>query len=356
MGQAGSSYYAMGNEQAARSAYEELLRLDVYYDLSPGANPRLQALLDTVRDNTMASAMVRSEPAGAFVTLNGQLMGVTPIMLDGLVGGNEYSVDVYQVGYETEYYTLAAQSGHSHMLQFELNTLPDPGAVAVAQGGGGQGEQPDQTGSTGNLNPDEMVASPFETASTDQQEAGENSPQSTEALLAMLSSGGGIDMSTLNNPGGFATAGEDGIGLAGSTGGHRDIVQSGVAAQAEALGREVMVFSDFSERSTPTVTGSENYSSRSAEEIAALVAEKRSQIMYVYNKHLRTDPLLVGRVEVAMIIHPSGRVSDVQLVSSNMYNQAFELELIRTVEQWRFGSVNENEGPLPIQLPFSFSP
>ncbi len=134
MGQAGSSYYAMGNEQAARSAYEELLRLDVYYDLSPGANPRLQALLDTVRDNTMASAMVRSEPAGAFVTLNGQLMGVTPIMLDGLVGGNEYSVDVYQVGYETEYYTLAAQSGHSHMLQFELNTLPDPGAVAVAQG------------------------------------------------------------------------------------------------------------------------------------------------------------------------------------------------------------------------------
>ncbi len=117
-----------------------------------------------------------------------------------------------------------------------------------------------------------------------------------------------------------------------------------------------MVFSDFSERSTPTVTGSENYSSRSAEEIAALVAEKRSQIMYVYNKHLRTDPLLVGRVEVAMIIHPSGRVSDVQLVSSNMYNQAFELELIRTVEQWRFGSVNENEGPLPIQLPFSFSP
>ncbi len=86
------------------------------------------------------------------------------------------------------------------------------------------------------------------------------------------------------------------------------------------------------------------------------MAEKRSQIMYVYNKHLRTDPLLVGRVEVAMIIHPSGRVSDVQLVSSNMYNQAFELELIRTVEQWRFGSVNENEGPLPIQLPFSFSP
>lgn len=353
----GSSYFAMGNDPAARNAYGELLRLDVYYDLSPRANPRLQTLLDDVRDNTMASAMVRSEPAGSFVTLDGQLMGVTPIMLDGLVGGESYQVDVYQVGYETEYYTLAALPGNSHMLQFDLATLPDAVSVAVASGTGQETTSGTGTGeqySTGNLYSDEMVASPLETG---QQAASGTPPQSTDALLAMLSGEGGIDMSSLNTSGGFTTSdtGES-IGLAGSTGGHEGFVSSGVAAQAEALGREVMVFSDISTQAAPEVTGTGSYSSRTAEEIAELVTQKRSQVMYVYNKHLRTDPLLMGRVEIAMIIHPSGRVSDVEIVSSNMYNQAFELELVRTVEQWRFGSVNENEGPLPIQLPFSFSP
>ena len=368
----GSSYYAVGNNSAAGAAYTELLRLDVYYDLSPRANPRLQALLDSVRDNIMASAMVRSEPAGSFVTLNGQLMGVTPIMLDGLLGGDEYEVDVYQVGYTTEYYTLSAQPGFSHILEFNLEVLPDLASTAVADAGSttdsqsgsvvetGQTETVVQ-GSTGSLLPDELVTSPLETDTQGQQVAGGNSdiqeqPQSTADLIAMLSGGGGIDMTALNSSGTLTSGTGENIGLAGSTGGRMGVVSSGVAAQAEALGRDVMIFSDISSMTSPTVTGSENYSSRSAEEIAELVTEKRGTIMYVYNKHLRTDPMLMGRVDVAMIIHPSGRVSDVEIVSSNMYNQSFELELVASIEQWRFGSVSSSEGPLPIQLPFSFSP
>ncbi len=370
----GSSYYAMGNSSAAEEAYSELLHLDVYYDLSPRANPRLQAVLDSVRNSIMASAMVRSEPAGAFVTLDGQLMGVTPIMLDGLLGGNEYEVDVYQVGFVTEYYTLEAQPGFSHILQFDLDILPDQSAVAVASAG----SLPDavsqsESASGGTENPptieettetSEEVLSPLlhpqdETSSqhvADDTGTGSSSPQSTADLIAMLSGGGGIDMTALNSSGTLTSGTGTNIGLAGSTGGRSGLVSSGIAAQAEAMGRDIMVFSDISSVSTPSVTGSESYSSRTAEEIAELVAEKRGSVMYVYNKHLRTDPLLMGRVDVAMIIQPSGRVSDVEIVSSNMYNQAFELELISSIEQWRFGSVDSSEGPLPIQLPFSFSP
>jgi TonB family protein len=362
----GSSYFAMGNINAARTAYLELLHLDVYYDLSTRANPRLQELLDSVRDSNMASAMVRSEPAGAFVTLDGQLMGVTPIMLDGLVGGQNYEVDVYQVGYNTEFHTLSAQPGFSHMLQFDLDVISDLTQVSVAgagstasgesQSGTGSG-QTEQTGAGGNQSPDELLVSPLETSGAGGTLQSPIAPaQSTADLLAMLSGGGGIDMTAISSSGSFASESSESIGLAGSTGGRSGVVSSGVAAQAEALGREIMVFSDVSSLTPPTATGSDSYSSRSAEEISELVAEKRGQVMYVYNKHLRADPLLVGRVDVALIIQPSGRVSDVEIVSSNMYNQAFELELIRTIETWRFGSVSENEGPLPIQLPFNFSP
>lgn len=369
----GSSYYAMGNPEAAASAYSELLKLDVYYDLSPRANPRLQTLLDDVRNNTMASAMVRSEPAGAFVTLDGQVMGVTPIMLDGLMGGNAYEVNVYQVGYSPETYNLDAEPGFSHMLQFSLDILPDVTAVGVAVADQSVSTDiiPDVIDSQGELRPDELIASPFETDTNplvdtsttpnDQLATTQvaDSPQTTAELLAMLSSGGGIDMASMNTTEGFSSANgssSESIGLAGSSGGTTGLSHSGVAAQAEALGREIMVFTDLSGMSGATTTNSDNYSSRTGEEIAELVAEKRGSVMYVYNKHLRTDPLLMGRVEVAMIIHPSGRVSDVEIVSSNMYNMAFEVELTRSIEQWRFGSVSENEGPIPIQLPFSFSP
>ncbi len=359
----GSSYYAVGDDNAAGEAYEELLRLDVYYDLSPRANPRLQAFLNDVRDSIMASAMVRSEPAGAFVTLDGQLMGVTPIMLDGLLGDNEYEVDVYQIGYVTEFYTLTAQAGFSHMLQFDLDIMPDPASVAVADAASTTvQDSPAQTdqGPTGNLRADELMPSPLEDTGTSgvtaESGTGQSPPQSTADLIAMLSGGGGIDMTALSSSGTLTSGSGTDIGLAGSTGGRLGVVSTGVAAQAEALGREIMVFSDISNLTAPTATGSESYSSRTAEEIAELVAEKRGTVMYVYNKHLRTDPLLMGQIHVAMIVHPSGRVSDVEIVSSNMYNRAFELELISSIEQWRFGSVSSSEGPLPIQLPFSFNP
>jgi len=55
-----------------------------------------------------------------------------------------------------------------------------------------------------------------------------------------------------------------------------------------------------------------------------------------------------------MLIQPSGRVTDVAILNSTMYNQAFELELTRAIGTWRFGSVDENEGPLVLQFPFNF--
>ncbi|HRY61942.1 MAG TPA: PEGA domain-containing protein, partial [Candidatus Fermentibacter sp.] len=95
----GSAYFAMGRSDDAGMAYLELLKLDVHYDLSPRANPRLRALLGTVRDGNMAQAEITSFPDGALVTLDGELMGVTPITLDGLLAGEEYEVSVYSSGF-----------------------------------------------------------------------------------------------------------------------------------------------------------------------------------------------------------------------------------------------------------------
>ena len=138
--------------------------------------------------------------------------------------------------------------------QFDLTIMPDQVGTAVAASGTFQGT----TNTTGNLRPDEMVTSPLENNSS---ASTASPPETTDALIAMLSGGGGIDMSVLNSSGSFSTESQQGIGLAGSTGGRSGLESSGVASQADALGREIMVFSDmFSEVSTHTATGSESYS------------------------------------------------------------------------------------------------
>jgi TonB family protein len=83
--------------------------------------------------------------------------------------------------------------------------------------------------------------------------------------------------------------------------------------------------------------------------------EKRTAVSFIYNKHLRSDPMLMGTVLIEMVIEPSGRVSGVRILGSNTYNPAFELELARTIETWRFGAVDEDEEPLVVQYPFNFS-
>ncbi len=355
----GSAYYAMGNMDKARHAYARLLTLDVYYDLGPRANPRLRNLLAQVRESTMATAMVRSNPSGALVTMDDELLGVTPLMIDGLVGGRNYSIRVYQVGFETETYSLAAQPGFSHMLEFSL----DAPTIASAA-------------SSEVLGSDESVSSPLlaQSSSEDSPSSGQGSstvaetqpsssgastaPRSTDELIAALTQGGrGIDMASIAGSGSLLSeSSQQTTEFAGSSSAQSlvGLGQSGIPVRAEEGLSHVMVFSEVGQMTTAEASSGANYSSRSGDEIMEVLFAKQEQVRYIFNKHLRNDPLLAGTVEVEMVIQPSGRVTDVAILRSTMYNQAFELELTRAINTWRFGSVNENEGPLILQFPFNF--
>lgn len=347
----GSAYFAMGSVDDARFAYSRLLALDVYYDLGPRANPRLRELLARVRDESMATAMVRSEPAGALVTLDGDLMGVTPLLVEGLMGGRSYSISVYQVGFETGSRNFIAQPGQSHNLDFSLLA---PGTMTAAA------DTATQTAAV--LTPPSGQAEsgrpPGETGEPEVSGSAPATPRSTDDLIAALTQGGGgFDMSTLAGSGALQrdSSQEEAV-YAGSTSSRNplDFAQSGVPVRAEESVGPVMVFTDVGRLTPQASSGSSTYSSRSAEEVMEVLADKQDQIRYIYSKHLRTDPLLSGSVEVEMVIQPSGRVTDVAILSSSTYNQAFEMELVRAIGTWRFGSVDENEGPLILQFPFNF--
>jgi len=358
----GSAYYAMGNIDNARYAYSRLLVLDVYYDLGPRANPRLRELLAQVRDSTIATAMVRSEPGGALVTLNDDLMGVTPLLIEGLVGGRSYNISVYQVGFETESYVLTAQPGFSHMLDFALEA-PSTTMMASASDTVGSQEGGTVLLAAGNTQTNPEVAGQGTASSEATQPVASaggsaTAPRSTEELIAALTqSGRGIDMTTIAGSGSLQSENSQQETVYAGSSGSSSLIglgESGLPVRAEQTVGHVMVFSDVGQQTVESATQGGGYSSRSGDEIMEVLATKQDQIRYIFNKHLRTDPLLSGTVEVEMLIQPSGRVTDVAILNSTMYNQAFELELTRAIGTWRFGSVDENEGPLVLQFPFNF--
>ncbi|MFO7950732.1 MAG: AgmX/PglI C-terminal domain-containing protein [Candidatus Fermentibacteraceae bacterium] len=314
----GSAYYAMGQTAKAEEAYLNLVSLDTHYQLPPTANPRLRQLLQEVREEHVASAEVTSDPDGALVALDGELMGVTPLSLPDLLAGRSYEIAVYAEGYAPEVRSITPEAGAVHVMDFGLSEASGDSAAAVAVEEGGS---------------------------------------SADLVNVITSSqGGGIDMAALAGSG--AMSGERSAGgMAGSqagTVGVGDTSSGGPVFTRQDL-EQSMVFTDVTSSGSGSPGGSgATVNSRSSDDIMEVLTQNRSQITHVYNKHLRNDPLLSGTVEMEMVIEPSGRVSDVNIVSSNTYNPAFELELARTVETWRFGAVDEDEGSLIIQYPFSF--
>jgi len=350
----GSAYYAMGDTEKASWAYLELLKLDVHYDLNPLANPRLRQLLAEVRDENMATALVTTTPEGALITLDGDLLGVTPMTLDGLLGGREYDISVYSNGYQPESLVLVAQAGQTHDIDFPLVPVQESPLVAL---------QPDTSSGGGAETPvmADILGTSQQVAASGQgggaAAAQQQQQVSTADLVNILTSGGGFDMAALASSGALSSQRNPSGGIAGAqrVAGTVDTLAH-TPSMAETDLHSLMVFSDPSASSGDSATeGSIPGSSRTSQEIMEVLNEKRSSVTYIYDKYLRNDPMLMGTVVVEMVIEPSGRVSRVNIAQSNTYNPAFELELARTIETLRFGAVDEDEGPLTVQYPFTFT-
>jgi TonB family protein len=342
----GSAYYAMGMLDRAREAYLELLKLDVHYDLPPGANPRLKRLLSEVRNNKMGTAYVASAPEGALVTLNDELLGVTPYAIDGLLEGRDYTIAVYADGYNPEVHTLTAEPGEVE-LRFTMSPVgAGSGSVQIA----------DQVSEFFySHSPDTSTYTSESAAVSNRTTAGSGE---TANLVNILASGASVDMTALASSGALTSRAGADSQLAGADeeSGLSQLIsaESGSSFLSREDIEQIMVFSDTQGSSPANVSGASGYNSRTSEQIMEVLANKKPAITRIYNKHLRTDPLLMGTVEVEMVIEPSGRISNVAVVSSNTYNPAFELELVRQIETWRFGAVDENEGSLTVRYPFNF--
>jgi protein TonB len=100
--------------------------------------------------------------------------------------------------------------------------------------------------------------------------------------------------------------------------------------------------------------GSSGKISRSIEEIKLVFERNKGAIYSIYNRALREDPGLQGKVVIELKIAPSGSVVDCRVISSELKSPALEAKLLARIRQFDFGAKNVDQ--MVVTWPLDFLP
>jgi len=88
--------------------------------------------------------------------------------------------------------------------------------------------------------------------------------------------------------------------------------------------------------------------------IKNVIDENSQEVKYVYNRKLRQGQKLSGKMLVRLQIQPNGQIASASIVQSNMGDNSFEQEVLKTVGNWRFKPVPDSLGEMVVNYPFEF--
>lgn len=100
--------------------------------------------------------------------------------------------------------------------------------------------------------------------------------------------------------------------------------------------------------------GGSGKASRSIEDIKLVFDRNKGSIYTIYNRALRDDPTLQGKVVVKLTIAPTGQVLDVQIVSSELRAPDLERKLLVRIKQFDFGA--RSVDTMVVTYPIDFLP
>jgi periplasmic protein TonB len=100
--------------------------------------------------------------------------------------------------------------------------------------------------------------------------------------------------------------------------------------------------------------GSSGKASRSIEEIRLVFERNKGAIYAIYNRALREDPSLQGKVVVELKIAPAGHVISCRIVSSELKTPELEQKLAARIQQFDFGAKDVDQ--MTVSYPMDFLP
>ncbi len=100
--------------------------------------------------------------------------------------------------------------------------------------------------------------------------------------------------------------------------------------------------------------GNSGKASRSLEEIRLVFERNKGAIYAIYNRALREDPALQGKVVLELKISPAGQVASCRLVSSELKAPELEQKLLARIRQFDFGAKEVDD--MVVSWPLDFLP
>ena len=101
-------------------------------------------------------------------------------------------------------------------------------------------------------------------------------------------------------------------------------------------------------------TSSKRAASRSQEEIERVFQKNKGAIFSIYNRELRKDPTLQGKVVIELTIEADGSVSKCTIVSSELGHDKLEKRLLSKIKKFVFTS--KNVPVITVTYPIDFLP
>jgi periplasmic protein TonB len=100
--------------------------------------------------------------------------------------------------------------------------------------------------------------------------------------------------------------------------------------------------------------GGSGKASRSIEEIKLVMERNKGAIYAIYNRALRDDPGLQGKVVIEMKIAPSGQLVGVRVISSELKADELEKKLLARIRSFDFGAKDVDQ--MVVTWPLDFLP
>ena len=93
---------------------------------------------------------------------------------------------------------------------------------------------------------------------------------------------------------------------------------------------------------------------RTAEEVERVFQKNRGGIFAIYNRALRKNPALEGKVVLELTIDPDGTVTKVNIISSELNDPSLEKKLLLRVKRFKFAK--SNVARVTVTYPIDFLP
>ncbi len=104
----------------------------------------------------------------------------------------------------------------------------------------------------------------------------------------------------------------------------------------------------------PRRSGDSDRPARSREEIEMVFDKNKGAIYALYNRALRRDPTLQGKLVLKLTIDPSGMVSMCEVVSSELDDEELQRKLVQRLKMFRF--LEKDVAPVTTTKPIDFFP